>query len=229
MDTKNLHTAIVNWAQQTDPRIQVEWSWNRNDWDLLKQTNVNLHIKNEITGQKPHLGIMIPHGHRTSLFFYGSDTEDFDVEESLPLYEDEDGLSNALGIVYRRFMTAHGMMRFDDSQEPMSPFYRPDLLETANKWLSIKDGPKYTLQEIPANGAVAWKSGIELFPAHRNPSGMVIKILRDRSLPQHYLYEKNGAPATRTLPAFYTESELLGYIAHAGSVIDRNNKDHRKN
>jgi hypothetical protein len=229
MDTKNLHNAIVNWAQQTDPRIQVEWSWNRNDWDLFQQTTVELEIHNEVTGQRPHLGMIIPHGHRTPMYFYGPDTEDTDQEESLPLYSDEDGLRSALGIVYRRFMTAHGMMRFDDSQEPMSPFYRPDLLEIANKWLSIKDGPKYTLREIPANGSASWKSGIELFPSTRNPCGMVIKILRDRSLPQHYLYEKTGAPAPGTLPAFYTESEILGYLAYAGSVIDGENKDHRKN
>lgn len=228
MNTKTIHHTIATWAEQTDPRIQVKSTRVGINSDLVDITEASLQIQCEITRDKPFLGILIPHGRRTPMYYYGNNANDIKVDECFPMFEDENELRNALTTVYRRFMTDHGMMRFDDSEESLSPYFRPNLVECVTRWLEQKEGPQYTLKEIPPTGEISWKPGILVSPKGKNPSGAVILIHHDRSLPQKPISSTTGGMFSFSLPAFYTESELLYILQNNSSRIDSANKSIRK-
>jgi hypothetical protein len=230
MNTNMINSIVTNWASETDGRLKVALAWASSNWEFMPQTQVTLQIRDELTGNKPCLGMQIPHARRTAFYFYGPNGDDL-VEEDFhfPSFEDEAGLRIALNIVYRRFMTEHGMQRFDDSAEKIPEFYRPNLVEKAEVWVLQKDSPKYSLRELaPSTGGLR-EGGIELHPTGKNPSGLFIRINNDRSQPQHYIYDKQGKFLNGHIPAFFTESELRGALEYASRHIDGVNKNIQKN
>jgi hypothetical protein len=120
-------------------------------------------------------------------------------------------------------MTEHGMQRFDDFKETVPEIYRPDLLDKASMWVLQKVRPKYTIRELVPSTPGFCKGGIELRPVGKNSSGLFIRINADRSNPQKCVYEKCGKVSHGNLPAFFTESELIGVIEHSSRQIDNKN------
>ena len=225
MNTNTIHSTVKKWAEETDERIHVALAWTSSNWEIMAQTQVTLQILGKMTGDKPYLGILIPHARRTPLYFYGPN-EDQLVEEDyhLPSFEDEVDLRIALSIVYRRFMTEHGMQRFDDFKETVPKIYRPNLVDKANEWVFQKISPKYSLREFDNSLAGSCERGVELHPVGKNPSGLFIRITADRTKPQKCVHDKSGKSVLCNLPAFFTESELLGAIEYASRYIDTTNK-----
>ena len=229
MNTNTIHSIITTWASETDQRIQVKLAWGSSNWEFIPETKVALQIRDEFTGNKPYFGILIPHARRTSFYFYGPNEDEL-VEEDfhLPSFEDEAELRIALNIVYRRFMTEHGMQRFDDSKETTSEFFRPNLSEKANAWALQKASSKYLIRELAPSKEGLREGGIELIPVGKNPCGLFIRINSDRSQPQPYIYDNQGKSLNGHIPAFFTESELLGTLEYASRHIDGANKNIRK-
>jgi hypothetical protein len=229
MNTNTIHSTVTKWAEETDERIQVALAWTSSNWEFMPQTQVTLQIRDEITGDKPYLGILIPHARRTPFYFYGPNEDEL-VEEDyhFPSFEDEADLRIALNIVYRRFMTEHGMQRFNDFKETVPEIYRPNLLDKAGMWVLQKVRPKYTIRELVSSTPGFREGGIELHPIGKNPSGLFIRINADRSNPQKCVYDRCGKDLHGHLPAFFTESELIGAIEYASRKIDNTNKNIRK-
>lgn len=229
MNTNTIHSTVTKWAEETDERIQVALAWTSSNWEFMPHTQVTLQIRDEITGDKPYLGILIPHARRTPCYFYGPNEDEL-VEEDyhFPSFEDEADLRIALSIVYRRFMTEHGMQRFDDFKETVPEIYRPNLLDKAGMWVLQKVRPKYSLRELAPSTMGLREGGIELHPVGKNPSGVFIRISNERSQPQHYIYNNQGKSLNGHIPAFFTESELFGTLEYASRHIDGSNKDIRK-
>jgi hypothetical protein len=229
MNTNTIHSTVTKWAEETDERIQVALAWTSSNWEFMQHTQVTLQIRDEITGDKPYLGILIPHARRTPFYYYGPNEDEL-VEEDyhFPSFEGEADLRVALSIVHRRFIIEHGMQRFDDFKETVPEIYRPDLLDKAGMWVLQKVRPKYTMCELVSSTSGFRKGGIELRPVGKNPSGLFIRINADRSNPQKCVYDRCGKALHGHLPAFFTESELIGTIEYASRHIDNANKDIQK-
>jgi hypothetical protein len=229
MNTNTIHSTVTKWAEETDERIQVALAWTSSNWEFMQHTQVTLQIRDEITGDKPYLGILIPHARRTPFYYYGPNEDEL-VEEDyhFPSFEGEADLRVALSIVHRRFIIEHGMQRFDDFKETVPEIYRPDLLDKAGMWVLQKVRPKYTMRELVSSESGFRKGGIELRPVGKNPSGLFIRINADRSNPQKCVYDRCGKALHGHLPAFFTESELIGTIEYASRHIDNANKDIQK-
>jgi hypothetical protein len=225
MNTNTIHSTITKWAEETDERIQVALEWGSSNYELIPQTKVRLDFRCELTGRRPYLEIWLPHARRTPIYFYGSDKRaDEDEEFFVPSFNEEEELGIALTIVYRRFMTTHGMQRFDDTGESKPQFYRPDLIKTVKNWASGKSKPKFSMREIAPSAKNLRYGGIELRPSGKNPSGLIIRIDNDRSHFQKTICNKTGVAEVGYLPAFFTESELLGTLQTAASFIASSNK-----
>ena len=225
MNTNTIHSTALSWAKQTDKRIQVSLGAESNNHEIYPRTILHLDFRCEVTGRRPHLDIWLPHSRRTPIYFYGPDQTDQEDEEFfVPSFDDKKELEVALTIVYRRFMTTYGMQRFDDSEEKVPEFYRPDLIKTAKLWATQKSKPKFSLREIAPSAINLRFGGIEMRPNGKNPSGLLIRIDNDRSHFQKPICNKKGHTELGYLPAFFTENELIGTLETAASFIASSNK-----
>lgn len=225
MNTNTMHSTALSWAKQIDKRIKVSLALESHNYEIFPHTRLELIFRCKLTGRQPFLEIWLPHPRRTPNYFYRPDiTASFDEEFFVPTFNNKKELVIALTVVYRRFMTAYGMQRFDDSQEKVPEFYRPDLIETAKLWVAEKSKPKFSLREIPSAPQNFRYGGIELRPIGKNPSGLVIRIDNDRSYFQKPIFSKADNTESGYLPAFFTESELLGTLRSDSYCIASSNK-----
>jgi hypothetical protein len=230
MNTKKLNETILAWAHETDHRIKSYETYAIHSQEYLAQTNVELRIIDEITGQLFALDIWIPHGRRTPHYFYGPDGEggSGDGEDfSLPSFDDEESLRKSLTNVYMRFMTAHGMMRFPMDAEPAA--VRDCLLLWATKWTGLRRKKAFRTRELPPGAYGLRHGGIQLNPVGRNHSGLVIRINCNHSLPQACVWGKSGPEHYPTLPAFFTEEEFLGVLENSANYIIAKNRSAQSN
>jgi len=229
MNTKNIHSTVTKWASETDERIQVELVSSSSNWEWTPETRVTLRIRDEITRDRPYLGMMIPHARRTAFYIYGPNEDEL-VEEDyhFPSFEDESDLRIALRIIYQRFMIEHGMQRFDNFKEPVPEMYHPNLLDKTGMWILQKARPKYAVSELAPSVMGGREGGVELHPVGKNPSGLFIRIKDDRTNPQKFIQDKSGKVLRWHLPAFFTESELIGALEYASRYIDKANNNIKK-
>lgn len=216
MNKKTIHETAQAWAAETDPRIRVDTGWVSHGIELHTQTSIFHNIRSEITGQRFEFVVLIPHARRTPMYFFGPEECECEEEDFLlPSFDDAAGLRLALGIVHRRFMTAHGMQRFDDSEIPIPDSLRPDLLESCRRWVGMQK-TKYEIRQTP--GAVC--KGVEIHRRGKTPQGLHIRIDGGRSHPQQIVFDESGSARWGVLPAFFTEAELLGVLDHSARHID---------
>ncbi len=198
----------------------------------LPQTNVELRISDEITGQAFALEIWIPHGRRTPFYFYGPQAEDGIRQGDdffFPSFEDKATLIRSLNIVYKRFMTDYGMMRFPIDGDPT--VIRKELLDLATEWISLRIKRDFRARELAPAEEGMRQGGLEVRLAGRNSSATVMRISCDNSLPQNYLHGNSGLGHHAVLPAFFTEEEFLGALEYASVHIITANRHagaHRK-
>ena len=222
MNKETIHKTAQTWAAETDPRIRVDTGWVSHGMELITQTSIFHSIRSEITGQRFEFIVLIPHARRTPMYFFGPEARECEEEDFLlPSFDDAAGLRLALEIVHRRFMTAHGMQRFDDSEIPMPDSFRPDLLESCRRWVGMQK-TKYEIREIREIRQTpgAGRNGIEIHRKGKTQRGLHIRIGGGRSHPQQIVFDKSGSARWGVLPAFYTEAELLGALDNASRQID---------
>jgi len=221
MKTSEMNRVISSWAHSTNQRIRLFETRAIHSREDLPQTNVELKISDEITGQVFVLEIWIPHGRRTPFYFYGPQAEDSTREGDdffFPSFEDEASLIKSLDIVYKRFMTDYGMMRFPIDRDPAS--IRKELLDLVTEWIFLRVKRDFCARELTPAGDNLRHGGIEMRPTGRDSSGTVFRISSDNSLPQIYLHGKFGAPHHAVLPAFYTDEEFYGALEYAAMQIN---------
>lgn len=215
MDIKKITTA---WAAATDSRIEVTERQQSCMVELYDQTNVLLEIDDPVTGNTPFLEIWIPHTRRNPLYFYGPEEEE-ESDYMVPSFENERELKCALDIVYRRFMTDHGMMRFDDDPWAKHGLKAPDIGGIIRSW-SRKNRVVVSVEEtvLPTGGTEflirsVWSDIDEFFKIHTR-----------HNIRQSVWHDASGCRMRcQIFPPFITEPELAAVLETIFNLFNQNN------
>ncbi len=200
----NIAKITKAWAAATDSRIQTTEGKQSCMVEMYDQTKVLLEIDDPVTGNTPFLEMWIPHARRNPLYFYGPDEED-ESDYMLPSFKNERELRCALDIVYRRFMTDHGMMRFDDDPWAVHGLKAPKIAGIIRRWAK-KNRDLARVQEsvLEPTGATEF-----LIQPVCDEVDQYFKIHTQHNIRQSVWHDSDGCQIARqTFPPFITGPEL---------------------